>query len=99
MKKRITKWGPVDCRCPICWVDMEQLPRERGEIVCHMQASHFLYAPIKAGAYVGDAVWMLDGEEIARAPLYAAYEVQARRSERALPRWLRALLIKLKELL
>ena len=75
------------------------LPRERGEIVCHMQASHFLYAPIKAGAYVGDAVWMLDGEEIARAPLYAAYEVQARRSERALPRWLRALLIKLKELL
>jgi len=54
---------------------------------------------IKAGEYVGDAVWMLDGEEIARTPLYAAYEVQARKSERALPRWLRALLIKLKELL
>ena len=75
------------------------LPRNRGEIACHIQAPHFLYAPIKAGEYVGDAVWMLDGEEIARAPLYAAYEIQARKSERVLPRWLRALLIKLKELL
>lgn len=75
------------------------LPRERGEITCHILAPHFAYAPITAGCRMGQAIWMLDGEIIAEAPLYATYNVQKAEKERKPFAWLRVLLDKLKELL
>ena len=75
------------------------LPRERGEIRCHIESAHFLYAPIAQGAHVGDAVWTLDGEEIARAPLFATYGVEKLITKRTPLAWLRVLLNKLKEIL
>lgn len=75
------------------------LPRERGEIICRIEGTHFVYAPIAPGEYAADAVWTLNGEEIARAPLYASYEVLRATSARKPFGWLHTLLIKLKELL
>lgn len=75
------------------------LPRERGEIRCSISAPHMLYAPVSPGQYVGDAVWTLDGEEIARAPLYAMYGVPQKKVRRTLLDRILALLNKLKELL
>ena len=75
------------------------LPKERAKISCYIRAEHFLYAPVQAGAYVGEAVWILDGKEIARAPLYAAYEVPKAVIKRTPLDRLLALLNKLKELL
>ncbi len=75
------------------------LPRSRGEIGFYVQARHFLYAPVAAGTYAGDAVWTLDGVEIARAPLYTIHEVQKHAVKRSPIHWLRALLQKLKELI
>lgn len=59
------------------------LPRERGEILCRIQAPHLVYAPTAHGQQLGEAIWTLDGEEIARAPLYAMHgteKVQVRRT-------------------
>lgn len=75
------------------------LPRERSEIGFYIESRHFLYAPIAAGEYVGDAVWTLDGCEIARTPLYTIYKVQKHTVQNSPWDWLRALLQKLKELI
>ena len=75
------------------------LPRERGEIACKIVADHLVYAPVSPGQYLGEAIWTLDGEEIARAPLYAMYGVQKKQVKRSPFGWLWALLNKLKELL
>ncbi len=75
------------------------LPRERGEIRCRIESTHFVYAPIAQGTHVADAVWTMDGEEIARAPLFATYGVEKPTAKRTPLDWLRALLNKLKELL
>lgn len=75
------------------------LPQNRGKIGFYIEARHFLYAPVAAGTYAGDAVWTLDGVEIARAPLYTIQEVQQHTVKRSPIRWLRALLQKLKELI
>lgn len=75
------------------------LPREHGEIECRIEGAHFVYAPIEQGTHVADAVWTLDGEEIARAPLFATYGVENPTAKRTPFGWLRALLNKLKELL
>ena len=75
------------------------LPRERGEIACKIVADHLVYAPVSPGQYLGEAIWTLDGEEIARAPLYAMYGVQKKQGKRSPFGWLGALLNKLKELL
>lgn len=75
------------------------LPRTRGQIRQSIQAVYPIYAPVQAGAYVGDAVWTLDGEEIARAPLYATCEVTAAQAESRPFGWFFAILNKLKELL
>lgn len=75
------------------------LPRERGEIQCHIVSPHFVYAPVSQGQYIGDAVWTLDGEEIARAPLYAMYGVTQKTVKRTLFDRILDLLNKLKELL
>ena len=75
------------------------LPRERGEIACKIVADHLVYAPVSPGQYLGEAIWTLDGEEIARAPLYAMYGVQKKQVKRSPFGRLWALLNKLKELL
>lgn len=75
------------------------LPKSRGEIGFYVEARHFLYAPVAAGTYAGDAVWTLDGEEIARTPLFTIQEVQQHTVKRSPIRWLYALLQKLKELI
>ena len=75
------------------------LPKSRGEIGFFVEARHFLYAPVAAGTYAGDAVWTLDGEEIARTPLFTIQEVQQHTVKRSPIRWLYALLQKLKELI
>ncbi len=68
------------------------LPREHGEIACTVYAPHFAYAPVAAGEQVGEAVWTMDGEIIARAPLYAMHGVQKAKKEKPTLGWLRALL-------
>lgn len=75
------------------------LPRERGEISCRIEADHFTYAPIAPGTYAGEAVWTLGGEEIARASLYTVHGVQTQKVKRTLFDWLRAFILKLKDLL
>lgn len=75
------------------------LPRMRGQIRQSIQAAHLVYAPVQAGAYIGDAVWTLDGKEIARAPLYTTCEVPQAKPERRPFGWFFAILNKLKELL
>ncbi len=75
------------------------LPRERGEIACKIVAHHLVYAPISPGQYLGEAIWMLDGEEIARAPLYAMYGVPQKKVRRTLLDRILALINTLKDLL
>ena len=65
------------------------LPRHRSEITCTVCAPHFVYAPIMAGEQVGEAVWTMDGEIIARAPLYAMHDVQKTEKKRTPLSWLR----------
>ena len=75
------------------------LPRERGEITCTVSAPHFAYAPVCAHERMGEAVWTLDGEVIARVPLLATYSVPTKDKQRTPLLWLRTLLEKIKELL
>ena len=76
------------------------LPRTRNEIGCRIEAMHFYYAPIARGEQVAYAVWTLDGQEIARAPLYAVHKVEQKKQKMRTPwDWLRMLLNQLKELL
>ncbi len=76
------------------------LPRTRGKIRCRIEASHFYYAPIEAGEQVAVAIWTLDGQEIARAPLYAMHEIPQKTQKMRSPLdWLRMLFNQLKELL
>ena len=75
------------------------LPRKRGKIACRISAPHFAYAPVKAGEPMGEAVWTLDGEVIARAPLYAAYGIDQVKYARTPLGWLRELLYIIKEIL
>lgn len=64
------------------------LPRHRGEITCTVCAPHFAYAPIKMGEQMGEAVWTMDGEIIARAPLYTMHDVQKTEIKRTPLSWL-----------
>ena len=75
------------------------LPRQRGEITCTVNAPHFVYAPIEAGEVIGEAVWTLEGEIIAQAPLAAAYTVPRKENKRTPFSWLRKLLNILKDIL
>lgn len=77
------------------------LPRQREKIEqsIQMKAAHFLYAPVSAGDCVAEMVWTLEGEEIARAPLYAMYDIPQVQTKHSPWDWLRTLLMKLKELL
>lgn len=75
------------------------LPRERGEIVRTVCAPHFAYAPIAAGEQIGEAVWSMDGEIIARAPLYAMHDVQKTQKKRTPISWLRTVFEIIKGLL
>lgn len=75
------------------------LPRERGEIACKIVADHLIYAPVSPGQYLGEAIWMLDGEEIARAPLYAMYGVPRKQVRCTLLDRILALINTLKDLL
>ena len=47
------------------------LPKSGGPITTVLEAEQFLYAPIKKGALVGYTVFMRDGQEIGRVPMYA----------------------------
>ena len=73
------------------------LPKQRGEITCTLYAPHFAYAPVTAGQQMGKAVWTLDGQIIAQAPLYATSGVDKAQIKRTLLWRLRALWNKLKE--
>ena len=75
------------------------LPRERGEILCRIEAPHLIYAPTAHGQQIGEAVWMLDGREIARAPLYAMHGTEQKQVRRTLLDRILELLNILKELL
>ena len=67
------------------------LPVERGDILCTVQAPQFAYAPVTAGEQMGEAIWTLDGEIIARAPLYAMHDVPPTPKKRTPFSWLRAI--------
>ena len=75
------------------------LPRERGEIQCHVQTDHFTYAPILPGQCLGQAVWTLDGEVIAQTPLYAMHGVPDMQKKRTPLDRIRNLFEKIKGLL
>lgn len=47
------------------------LPKSGGPITTVLEAEQFLYAPIKKGALVGYTVFLRDGQEIGRLPMYA----------------------------
>jgi len=47
------------------------LPKSGGPITTVLEAEQFLYAPIKKGALVGYTVFLRDGQEIGRVPMYA----------------------------
>ncbi len=48
---------------------------EEGKIITYIEMPPFVYAPVKVGDICGEAVFISDGKEIARAPLYAAETV------------------------
>ncbi len=75
------------------------LPKERGEIGCTIYAPHFTYAPVNAGEQMGEAVWSLDGEIIARAPLYAMHGIDKQQVKRRPLPWLRTFIDFIKGLL
>ncbi len=75
------------------------LPRKRGNITCTIHAPHVSYAPIRAGEAIGEAIWSLNGEVIARQPLYAAYGIDQIQHVRTPFSWLRKLLYIIKEIL
>ena len=75
------------------------LPRERGEITLSICAPHFAYAPVSAGEQIGEAVWTMDGEVIARAPLYTMHDVQRIEKKRTPLSWLRTVFDVIKGLL
>lgn len=70
-----------------------------GEHACKIryEGYSFLYAPVVKGQLCGEAVVSLDGEELARIPLYAAFSVPATDSSgkvsrlTRLLRWIRSL--------
>lgn len=47
------------------------LPKSGGPITTFLEAEPFLYAPVKKGALVGYTVFLRDGQEIGRVPMYA----------------------------
>ena len=75
------------------------LPRSRGSITCTVNAPHFAYAPVTVGEVMGEAIWSLNGEEIARTPLYAAYGIDQANKTRTPLAWLRELLYIIKDIL
>ena len=75
------------------------LPRNRSEITCTLHTPHFSYAPVKAGDPVGEAIWRMDGEIIARAPLYAMHDVQKAEKKRTPFSWLRTVFETIKGLI
>ena len=75
------------------------LPRERGEITLSICAPHFAYAPVSAGEQIGEAVWTMDGEVVARTPLYAMHNVQRIEKKRTPLSWLRTVFDVIKGLL
>ena len=54
---------------------MIPIPSENPDITCIIQAPPFLYAPIEAGQYIGEAAIYLEGEVIARLTLVAERDV------------------------
>lgn len=58
------------------------LPRQRAEITCTVVAPHFVYAPVTPGEQIGEVIWTMDGEIIARAPLCAMYGVEKKQIKR-----------------
>ena len=75
------------------------LPRQRTEITCTVVAPHFVYAPIAPGEQIGEMIWTMDGEIIARAPLCATYGVEKKQIKRKPFSRLRTLLDMIKGLL
>ena len=75
------------------------LPRNRSEITCTLHTPHFSYAPVKAGEPMGEAIWRMDGEIIARAPLYAMHDVQKAEKKRTPFSWLRTVFETIKGLI
>lgn len=51
------------------------LKKEHSAITCKIEANHFLYAPIRAGAVVGRVIFLCDGKEIASSDLVASETV------------------------
>ena len=80
----LAKAGDFACRVPLIGGDAESvplhvkedicavLPKTRGSIVERIEVNRLRFAPVYAGDRIGRIVYILDGEEIASSPLYAA---------------------------
>lgn len=51
------------------------LPKSSSEVEYRIEAPRFAYAPISEDAPIGALICSVDGEDVAEAPLYAAYSV------------------------
>lgn len=70
--------GGVSDACVISNPSSVTLPLLREDAVAiTVETPHFLYAPVRAGDYVGDAVVKVNNSERLRIPLYANVEVDA----------------------
>ena len=60
------------------------LPKFASEIECRIEARGFEYATVCEGDVLGQAIFLLDGNEIASTPLVASYSVNKIKNKNSL---------------
>ena len=72
-------------RCASDNKEFKLLPADHGEISCVVELYPFVYAPVELGEKLGDLVYYLDGDEIARFDISATESIKAINQKR--PIW------------